>query len=253
MTTPDYPLMAPGGYETYQLAQIATFVAERLARHRTARRGRAGVPDRAQAVRDLALAATALDAAGGAVEPGPNGELLPRPLDAATYAEARGLLTPGHRWADVVSMAPAGGTGWAVIGNVPGVGPVGAQVATRAMAEGLMAHVLTMPAAAVAPWVVVREPVAVPTLPKQIDLAAAVEYLDPGCSEHRAVAAAMRGVDRRTDLAIRKRFRGVDLDAPQAAVPPAPGPSPSARTVAAPSRHTPAAATASPPMMNAGP
>ena len=258
MTAPDYPLMTPGGYETYQLAQIATFVAERLARHRTSRRGRAGVPVRGEAVRDLALAATALDAATGAGEPGPNGELLPRPIDAATYAQARGLLTTGQRWADIVSMAPAGGQGWAVVGYVPGVGPVGAQVATREMAQGLMAHVVTMPAAAVVPWAMVREPVAVPTLPQQIDLAAAVEHLDPDRPENRAVAAALRGVNRRTDLAIQKRFRGVDLDAPLVVVPtspsqPAAAAQPSATGSEKVSSQPAPAAAANAPTISAGP
>lgn len=36
MTSPDYPLLAVPGHELYQLAHIATFVADGLARHRRA-------------------------------------------------------------------------------------------------------------------------------------------------------------------------------------------------------------------------
>ncbi|TQM09816.1 hypothetical protein [Pseudonocardia kunmingensis] len=221
MTAPDYPLLTMGSYETYQLAHIATYIAERLARHRASRRGREGRATRASAVRDLAAAATALDAAVGATVPTAVGQ-LPRPLDMAAYSTARGLISSGPRSADVVSMAGAGGESWAVVGQVPGIGPVGAAVGTRELADALRVHMLTRPAAELTPWAVNEERVTVPTLPRQVDLAAFVEHLDPDQADDRAIARALRGVNRRTDAAIRGRFRGIDLDAPPIVQPPAP-------------------------------
>jgi hypothetical protein len=232
MTAPDYPLLALGGYETYQLAHIATYIAERFARHHAGGRGREGRAARAEAVRDLAAAATALDAAVGATEPTPAGQ-LPRPLDAATYAAARELISSGPRSAEVVSLAGAGGQGWAVVGHVPGIGPVGASVGTRDVADALRVHMLTRPVAKLAPWAVSQDPVLVPTLPQQVDLAAFIGQLDPAQPDHRAVAGALRGANRRTDAAIRGRFRGVDLDAPLVVQPP----TATTQTAAAPVRR----------------
>ncbi|MBW0108392.1 hypothetical protein I4I84_06530 [Pseudonocardia sp. KRD-182] len=219
MTAPDYPLPTLGGYETYQLAQIATFIAERLTRHHASARGRGGRAARATAVRDLTAAARALDAAVGATEPTPTGR-LPRPLDLASYTAARELISSGPRSADVVSLAGSGGQGWAVVGQVPGIGPVGAAADTRDIAAALRVHLLTRPVAELAPWIVSGAAAPVPTLPRQVDLAAFVEQLDPAQDTDRAVARALRGTDRRTDAAIRGRFHGVDLDAPPVVRPP---------------------------------
>ena len=121
----------------------------------------------------------------------------------------------------------SGGQGWAVVGQVPGVGPVGAAVGTRELADALRQHMLTRPAEELAAWAVTAAPVTVPPLPERdrVDLAAFVEQLDPGRADDRAVARALRGVDRRTDAAIRGRFRDVDLDAPFVVAPPATTPS----------------------------
>lgn len=231
MTAPDYPLPTLGGYETYQLAQIATFIADRLARHRATARGRGGRTARATAVRDLTAAATALDAAVGATEPTPVNQ-LPRPLDTASYAAARALISSGPRSADVVSLAGSGGQGWAVVGHVPGIGPVGAAVGTRDIADAVRVHLLTRPVAELSSWAVSQTSSLVPTLPRQVDLAAFVEQLDPAQPTDRAVAGALRGADRRTDAAIRGRFHGVDLDAPLVVRPPA-----AVQTVTAPVRR----------------
>lgn len=211
MTAPDYPLLALGGYETYQLAHIATYVAERLARHRRSGRGREGRATRIEAVRDLAGAATALSNATGATV---RDDDLPRPLDRGTFATARELLTTGPRTADVVALAGIGQEGFAVVGHVPGIGAVGARVPTQRVAEAVQAHFLIQPAAELAVWAVTREPQKVPTLPRQIDLAGFVEHLDPGSDGDRAVAGNLRGQNRRTDAAIRGRFAGTNLDAP---------------------------------------
>lgn len=219
MTSPDYPVMSLGGYETYQLAHIATFIADRLARHRLSRRGCAGRAARAAAVRDLALGAMAFDTAVGVSEPTPPGR-LPQPLDAGTYTAARGLVSDGPRSAEVVSLAGIGEQGWAVVGHVPGRGPVGASAPTQDVAEALRTHILTRPVAELAPWAVTDTATEMPTLPDRIDPAQAIGHLDPDEAGDRAVAGALRGRDSYIDAAIRDRFRGVDLDAPSVVEPP---------------------------------
>lgn len=217
MSSPDYPLLALGGYETYQLAYVATYIAQRLARHRHSDRGRAGRSTRAEAVRDLAGAATALSHATGASVPNHD---LPRPLDQETFAQATELLATGPRSADVVALAGLGQSGFAVVGSVPGIGAVGARVPTQQIADAVREHFRTQPAAELTAWAVTRHPQRVPTLPTQLDLAAFVEHLDPTIDADRAVARNLRGQDRRTDQAIRGRFAGVDLDAPFVVTPP---------------------------------
>ncbi|TQM11009.1 hypothetical protein [Pseudonocardia kunmingensis] len=236
MTAPDYPLLALGSYETYQLAHIATYIAERLVRHRRSGRGREGRAARAEAVRDLAGAATALNNATGARTPDAE---LPRPLDRDTFAAARELLATGPRTADVVSLAGAGQPGWAVLGHVPGLGAVGARAVTKDVADALRAHFLTRPAGELSAWAVTQAPQRVPTLPRQVDLAAFVEHLDPDRDGDRAVARNLRGHNRRTDAAIRGRFTHIDLDAPAVVTPPSAPAGPPARRAARPARRPP--------------
>jgi hypothetical protein len=220
MTAPDYPVLTPGGYEMYQLAQIATFVADRLAAHRRSPKGLRGRTQRAAVVRDLAGAATALDRVLDASEP----VSLPRPLDRDTYREAAQLVGDGPRTAHVVCLPDAG---WAVIGNVPGIGAAGASVPTKNVADALRAHLLSAPLDQIRPWAVTASPAAVPTLPDRVDIAAFVEHLDPGCDRDRAVAQALRGNGRQADAAIRARFpdtapatKPVEKPAQPAAAPP---------------------------------
>ena len=223
MTAPDYPLLALGSYETYQLAHIATFIAQRLSRHRHTARGREGRTARAEAVRDLAGAATALNNATGATTADTD---LPRPLDRQAYAAARELMTTGPRTADVVSLAGLGEAGWAVLGHVPGVGAVGARAGSEQIAEAVRTHFLTRPSGELAAWAVTEHPQQVPTLPRNVDHAAFVEHLDPADADDRAVARNLRGHDRRTDAAIRGRFAHADLDGPSIVSPPARSPAP---------------------------
>lgn len=239
MTTSDYPLMALGSYETYQLAHIATYIAERLGRHHRSGRGRDGRVARAEAVRDIAGAATALGNATGRSIPDDD---LPRALDTDTFTAARQLLATGPRSADVVALAGLGQAGFAVVGHIPGLGAVGARAASRDIADALCTHLLTRPCDELAPWAVTRTPQLVPTLPQQVDLAAFVEHLDPARDDDRAVARNLRGDNRRTDAAIRGRFAGVDLDAPAVVTPPATASDSRPRGVARPRR--PAAARA---------
>ena len=139
MTQPDYPLPVLASYELYQVAHIATFVADRLARLR----GASTRAERGAAVHGVAAGRAALERALGATRP----VTLPEPIDAQTFASARGLVAAGPRWAEVVSLAPLGQQGWAVIGHVPGLGPVGARMADHGMADAVRRHVLTQPVA----------------------------------------------------------------------------------------------------------
>jgi hypothetical protein len=217
MTVPDYPLMAIPSYEMYQLAHIATFIADGLARRRAAwqRGDRRGSAD---ASRDVAGGNAALRAAMGAHSaPGP----LPRPLDAATFEKASDLPSTSERRADVVSLASLGRSTWAVIGHVPGIEALGAEVAGHHLADAVRQHILTQPVGELAAWAIAQKPH--PTgIKDRVNLAAFVECLDPGRRRDQAVARHLRGTDRRTDAAIRGRFAGVDLDAPLVDRPPAP-------------------------------
>ncbi|OZM77258.1 hypothetical protein CFP66_37220 [Pseudonocardia sp. MH-G8] len=211
----DYPLMTLPSYELYQLAHIATFLAEALARHR-----RAGHrSERDAALRDIAGGRTAYENALGVTTP--SGQ-LPGPIDAATYKAASEMVERGPREAHVVSLEATGRSGWAVVGRVPGIGPVGAVVPDEPTANALRQHLLTQPAGELAPWSVRDRAVRMPKLPRRVDLAAFVENLDPRRLSSRAVVRHLRGVDRRTDAAIRGRFAGIDLDAPLVVTPSTP-------------------------------
>lgn len=216
----DYPLLVLGSYETYQLAHIATYIADRIRRHRAAPPGRRGRRERVEAVRDLAGAASALGNATGTPIADRD---LPRPLDQDSFHAARELLTTGPRSADVVALAAVGQPGFAVLGNVPGIGAVGAHTPTSGIAEALRTHFLTRPVGELGAWAVTDRAHPVPTLPREVDLAAYVEHLDPAAADDRAVARNLRGRDRRTDAAVRGRFAGVDLDAAPVVDPPPPG------------------------------
>ncbi|GAA3238199.1 hypothetical protein GCM10017691_38050 [Pseudonocardia petroleophila] len=208
MSGPDYPVLGLPSYETYQLAHIATYIAERLSRYRRSPPGRDGRAERTTAVRDLAGAAAALD---GFVDV-PSSGALPAPLDVATYRSAKQLITGGARTADIVSLAATGQAGWAVVGHVPGLGAVGARTEAREIADALRTHFMTESVRGLSPWAVTAQPTRIPTLPERVDLAAFVEHLDPSRAADRAVAAELRGTDRRTDAAIQGRFAHVDLD-----------------------------------------
>jgi hypothetical protein len=225
MTSPDYPILTIPSHELYQLAHIATFIADAIARHRHAGRGRQGREARAEAIRDVAGGWAALDNATGASTPTATSE-LPQQIDTRTFNAVRNLLTGGPRWADIVSLSAIEGSGWAMVGHVPGLGPVGARVPTQQMAEVLRRHVMTQPAAELAPWAVADDASRMPSVPEQVDLVAFIESLDPARLDARAVARHLRGVDRRTDAAIRTKFGTVDLDAPLVVQPPEAGSAP---------------------------
>lgn len=215
MTSSDYPLLAIPGHELYQLAHIATFVADGLARHRRAasRRDKDG---RRGAARDVHAGRTALAAATGSPDAvsGP----LPHPLDAETYKAAEGLLAgDGQRSAQVVSLASLGRQSWAVIGFVPGIGRVGAEVADHDLAGALREHLLSRPQQELAPWAITRYPLRLgQDRWGTADDEAAVTALDPTNVQHQAVARHLRGINEQLDTAVAQRFQGIDLDAHQA-------------------------------------
>lgn len=215
MTGPDYPLLAVPGHELYQLAHIATFVADGLSRHRRAvsRRDRA---ERRTAARDVHAGRTALAAASGS--PDATSGPLPRPLDAATYQAAEGLLAGnGQRRAQVVSLASLGRQGWAVIGFVPGIGRVGAEVTDHDLAGALRGHLLTRPEQEIAAWAITDNPLRLGQGRwGTADDEAAVAALDPSNVQHQLVARHLRGINDPLDASVTHRFQGIDLDVPQA-------------------------------------
>ncbi len=209
MTQPDYPLLVLPGYEMYQLAHIATYLADGLARHRSA----TSDAGRAAAARDVAAGRAALERFQ------PDGA-LPSALDGPTFQAARNFAT-GTRWAEIVSVAPRGQPGWAVIGFVPGIGPVGARAATHTVAQAVHQHLLAQPAHELVPWAITDRVHLPPNLPASPDLAAVVAGLDPRRDRDRAVARNLTGRDPRVDAVIGRRFAGTDLDAPLVVKPPA--------------------------------
>ncbi|WP_219414200.1 hypothetical protein [Pseudonocardia nigra] len=215
MSSPDYPLLVLPSYEMYQIAHIATFLAEGLARHRAA----GSREERWNALRDLAGGRAALDQALGVTGPS-RPEDLPCPIDTGTYRAAREIMSAGPRQAEVVSLESTGRRGWAVVGQVPGIGPVGAVVSSKAVADALRHHVLTQPVQELTAWAVRDRPARLPTLSQRVDLAAFVENLNPTLNRSRAVARHLRGLNSRVDAAIRGRFAGVDLDGPLVVEPP---------------------------------
>ena len=132
---PDYPLPTIPGYELYQLAYVATFVADRLAQYRRARTAEA----RRAAAQDVLAGRTALAAAtGGRVDP--RGE-LPRPLDLPTYNAAAGRVDlTSNRRVNIVDLTELGRDGFAVVAMIPEVGPVGARVGTDVLAAAIRDH-----------------------------------------------------------------------------------------------------------------
>ena len=82
MTQPDYPLAVLPSYELYQVAHIATFLADRLTRLR----GATTKAERGAALDGLAAGRAALERALGATRP----VALPEPIDAATFAHCAG-------------------------------------------------------------------------------------------------------------------------------------------------------------------
>jgi hypothetical protein len=158
MSGPDYPLLAIPGHDLYQLAQVATFIADRLHQHRRAVANR-NRPGRRTAARDVHAGRAAYATLSGHPElrSGP----LPRPLDTGTYDAANRIAreAAAERRAEVVSLAALGRSSWAVVGAVPGVGNVGAEVPTREVAEAVASHIRTQPVTDIAAaWAVSEQP-----------------------------------------------------------------------------------------------
>jgi hypothetical protein len=193
MSGPDYPLLTIPGHDLYQLAQVATFIADRLHQHRraVAHRNR---PGRRTAARDVHAGRAAYATLSGQPElrSGP----LPRPLDTGTYDAANRIAreAAAERRAEVVSLAALGRSSWAVVGAVPGVGNVGAEVPTREVAEAIASHIRTQPVADIAAWAVSEQPLHL-GMDRwgTADETAALRALDTTNPADQAVATALGG------------------------------------------------------------
>jgi hypothetical protein len=155
MTGPDYPLLAIPGHDLFQLAHVAAFIADRLHRHEgaTEARDRDG---RRRAARDVHAGRAAFAKLIG--NPDARSGAVPRPLDRATYEQAESLARGESRTAVVVSLAPLGRTTWAVVGQAPGVGQLGAEVPNRELAEAVAQQIRSGPSQDLLPWLVSKEP-----------------------------------------------------------------------------------------------
>jgi hypothetical protein len=58
----------------------------------------------------------------------------------------------------VVSLAPLGRTTWAVVGQAPGVGQLGAEIPSRELAEAVAQQIRSGPSQDLLPWLVSKEP-----------------------------------------------------------------------------------------------
>ncbi len=229
MTIPDYPLLTVPGYELYQLAHLATFIVDGLDRYR---RG-GNWDERRKAARNVQAGRVALARATGV--PDAAGGPLPRPLDMNAYRSAQDLLCgDGRRQAQVVSLAGLGRSTWAVVGSVPGIGPVGGEVADHTTARALRDHLLNAPISEVRGWSVTARPVWLGVERwGSADEAAVVGALNPGREPHRVVVGQLRGLSREVDAAIARRFEGYSQNPPAAGDVPRPSQSPPARSGAA--------------------
>jgi hypothetical protein len=156
MTGPDYPLLAIPGHDLFQLAHVAAFIADRLHRHEGAvdAHDREG---RRRAARDVHAGRAAFAKLIG--NPDARSAAVPRPLDRATYEQAEALAARGEsRTAVVVSLAPLGRTTWAVVGQAPGVGQLGAEIPSRELAEAVAQQIRSGPSQDLLPWLVSKEP-----------------------------------------------------------------------------------------------
>jgi hypothetical protein len=205
MTDSEYPTLTIPGYDLYQAAVLASFVADALARHRRAT-DQSDQPGRESAAGDVRAGRLALSrvTADPAMAEGP----LPRPLDVGTYAAAQDLLSQRDgRNLQVVSLATLDRPTWAVVGRIPGVGAVGAEVSDPQLAETLRRHLLVAPVTELAGWAVTPSPVDLRTERLETtDAAAVVSSLDPDNHEHRYIAAALGGTSAKLDRAIGERF-----------------------------------------------
>ena len=205
MTGPDYPMLTIPGYDLYQAAVLATFVVDALARHRRATENGSRADSR-NAARDVHAGRLALSRVTN--EPQTAAGPLPRPLDASTHATANDLLAQQEsRRVQVVSLAPAGRTTWAVVGQIPSVGPVGAEVGDPHLAEALRRHLLVAPTAELTGWAVTPTSLILDTSYwRTVDDTAVIDSLDPDNAQHRYIAAALRGTSKELDHAIDIRF-----------------------------------------------
>lgn len=140
------PTLTIPPWKIQELAQLVWFSSVALRRYQQARDTKNREKEREEADR-VRAGRRALGEATG--DPDAATRNVPRPLDQETFEEAKKLVTGAQqRDADVVWF-PARET-WMVTGEVPGVGPVGVEVASQEQAEAARQMILTAPAGEVA-------------------------------------------------------------------------------------------------------
>ncbi len=108
----------------------------------------------------------------------------------------------------MVSLAALGRSSWAVVGHIPQLGPVGAEVPTQHLAAALREHLLTRPAEELQGFAVTTRSAGLGVDRwRTADEAAAVAALDPRREQHAYVALALQGISAELDSAIDERFR----------------------------------------------
>jgi hypothetical protein len=200
---PDYPLLTVPGYELYQLAHLATFVVDALARHRRAVE-RGGRVARRAAAGDVHAGRLALSRA--VHDPDLADGPLPRPLDLDTYRHTQQLVHDGRdRQIEIVSLTGLGRSSWAVVGQIPEIGPVGAEVPSHHLAAALREHLRTQPATELAGWAITPQPahLGIDRWGTAVE-AAAIAALTPDREQHRLVAEALRGLSPQIDTLIER-------------------------------------------------
>lgn len=192
----------------FQVSAIANFIADALAAYRFAPPGSPGGAQRDTAAHDVTCGSFALAQATGRAQ---SEIMLPRPLDRATFGRVASLIGPGARRAEIAWL---GDTGLGVVGYVPGAGIIGAYAGSHLVASVLYRDFIRKPIAEVTRWAVTSNPVPAPLPASSVDLTTFVKGLSPHRTSHRAIAAALLGVEGRTDAAIVRRFPRTDFDLP---------------------------------------
>lgn len=140
------PTLTIPPWKIQELAQLVWISSVALRRYQQARDTKNREKEREEADR-VRAGRRALGEATG--DPDAATRNVPRPLDQDTFEAAKKLVTGAQqREADVVWF-PARET-WMVTGEVPGVGPVGVEVASQEQAEAARQMILTAPAGEVA-------------------------------------------------------------------------------------------------------
>lgn len=195
----DAPDLSLPGWKVQELASLVwiSVGAMQRYRHRQASRDRAGAD---QAARDARAGQDALRTATG--DDTAAGGDVPRPLDPQRYEQAREMASRQQdRWAEATPLYAVGQDRWAVVGEIPGVGRVGCEVATQQQAEATRQLLLTAPSDQLGEFAVTQEqPAFASRHTREHSLHQAREQyadlvgeLDPNNQRHQALARNLLG------------------------------------------------------------